>query len=100
MFYRYLDNAKIYFEYGSGGSTYQASIRNNIIEIYSVESDKEWLNILRETIKSNNVTHFFNEMDAIPKNWGYLGPKSTQTQHIKYSNYMRSLTPKHRFDID
>ena len=34
MFYKYLDNSKIYFEYGSGGSTYQASIRNNIINIY------------------------------------------------------------------
>jgi hypothetical protein len=41
MFYKHLDNSKIYFEYGSGGSTYQASIRNNIIKIYSVESDKE-----------------------------------------------------------
>jgi len=34
MFYKYLDNSKIYFEYGSGGSTYQASIRNNIIKIF------------------------------------------------------------------
>ncbi len=34
MFYKYLDKAKIYFEYGSGGSTYQASIRDNIIKIY------------------------------------------------------------------
>lgn len=32
MFYKYLDN--IYFEYGSGGSTYQASIRKNIKTIY------------------------------------------------------------------
>lgn len=30
MFYNYLDKANFYFEYGSGGSTYQASIRNNI----------------------------------------------------------------------
>ena len=32
MFYKYLDNATVYFEYGSGGSTYQASIRNNILK--------------------------------------------------------------------
>tara|TARA_B100001121_G_scaffold191395_1_gene167185 strand:+ start:1055 stop:1195 length:141 start_codon:yes stop_codon:yes gene_type:complete len=30
IFYKYLNNANYYFEYGSGGSTYQASIRNNI----------------------------------------------------------------------
>ena len=33
IFYKYLDNANYYFEYGSGGSTYQASIRNNIKKI-------------------------------------------------------------------
>ena len=30
LFYTYLDNTNVYFEYGSGGSTYQASIRKNI----------------------------------------------------------------------
>lgn len=39
MFYKYLDKATNYFEYGSGGSTYQASIRVNIKYIVSVESD-------------------------------------------------------------
>ena len=34
MFYRYLKNTTVYFEYGSGGSTYQASIRKNIKTIY------------------------------------------------------------------
>ena len=42
MFYRHLDRTRVYFEYGSGGSTYQASIRPNIKKIYSVESDIEW----------------------------------------------------------
>lgn len=30
LFYQYLDKCNVYFEYGSGGSTYQAAIRNNI----------------------------------------------------------------------
>jgi signal transduction histidine kinase len=59
MFYKYLDKAKIYFEYGSGGSTYQASIRDNIIKIYCVESDNDWLNKLKENIKKNNITYLF-----------------------------------------
>ena len=37
MFYKYLNNTSVYFEYGSGGSTYQASTRKNIKKIYSVE---------------------------------------------------------------
>jgi predicted O-methyltransferase YrrM len=39
-------------------------------------------------------------MDAIPKNWGYPGPKSTHIQHIKYSNHMRTLTPEEQQSID
>jgi hypothetical protein len=91
MFYKYLDKSKIYFEYGSGGSTYQASIRNNIIKIYSVESDMKWYNILKDKIKSDKFTYFYNEMDARPNTWGNPGPNSTNTQRINYSNYLRSL---------
>ena len=35
IIYKYLDKATVYFEYGSGGSTYQASIRDNIKEYIS-----------------------------------------------------------------
>ena len=48
LFYNYLDNINVYFEYGSGGDTYQASIRKNIKTIYSV-SDITWHNKLKET---------------------------------------------------
>lgn len=89
MFYEYLDNSNIYFEYGSGGSTYQANIRPNITKIYSVESDKEWYDLQK---KSSKMTMFYNEMDAKPKNWGYPGPKSTPEQQKKYSNYMKNLS--------
>ena len=100
MFYKYLDKSKIYFEYGSGGSTYQASLRNNIIKIYSVESDKEWLNILQQRITSNNVIYFFNEMNVEPNTWGYPGSNSTQIQHINYSNNIRKLTFEEQQRID
>lgn len=57
MFYNYLDKANFYFEYGSGGSTYQASIRNNIKKIYSVESDIKFMNELKQCIKKTNVIY-------------------------------------------
>lgn len=100
MFYRGLNNCKMYFEYGSGGSTYQASIRKNIIKIYSVESDKEWHNILRKKIQSKNVTYFYNEMNTQPNSWGNPGPKSTKAQRKNYSNYLRNLTPSEQQQID
>ena len=49
MFYKYLDKASHYFEYGSGGSTYQL-IKDNIKKIYSVESDEDWYNKLKEKL--------------------------------------------------
>jgi hypothetical protein len=100
LFYKYLVKAKIYFEYGSGGSTYQASIQNNITKIYSVESDKQWQNKLQKTIKSNNITYFFNEMDTQPNTWGQPGKNSTHIQHINYSNYITNLTNIEQKNID
>jgi len=40
VFRRYLSNCTNYFEFGSGGSTYRASITENIKTITSVESDQ------------------------------------------------------------
>ena len=100
MFYKYLDEANIYFEYGSGGSTYQASIKNNIKHIYTVESDIEWQNTLKKNITNTNVTFIFNEMDTQPNNWGHPGKKSTNLQKIKYSNHILNLEKEQQTAID
>jgi hypothetical protein len=59
LFYKYLEKISGYFEYGSGGSTYQASIRNNIKKIYSVESDLAWYNKTKNSIKHQNFAYIF-----------------------------------------
>ena len=100
MFYKYLDKAKIYFEYGSGGSTYQASIRDNIKKIYCVESDLNWLNKLKENIKKNNITYLFNEMDTKPETWGRCGENATDEQKINYSSQMMKLSNNEKDSID
>jgi hypothetical protein len=100
MFYKYLDKAKVYFEYGSGGTTYQASIRENIIKIYSVESDETWLDKHKKNIKSNNVIFFYNEMNTLPNTWGHPGPNSTPIQHINYSNHIRNISEEEQASID
>jgi len=101
MFYKYLDKSSIYFEYGSGGSTYQASIRNNIKKIYSVESDLEFHNKLKLILKDKtNIDFIYNEMDTKPKTWGYPGPNSTRMQKINYSNHIRLLNKNISKNID
>lgn len=101
LFYKYLDNSKIYFEFGSGGSTYQASIRNNIQTIYSVESDLEWHNKLKTILKDkNNIKFIYNEMNTIPNSWGNPGPNSTNEQKKNYSNQILLLNENDVKTID
>ena len=102
MFYNYLDKASVYFEYGSGGSTYQAYIRDNIKKIYSVESDKEWHDKLRSIIKDDKkkIDYRYCEMYTKSKSYGYPGPNSTKDQWINYSDQIRKLDEKSRKSID
>ena len=92
MFYKYLDKATTYFEYGSGGSTYQASLRQNILTIYSVESDLEWYNKLKKIVKGDNIKLIYNEMGTLPNTYGNPGPTSTNAQRINYSEQIKLIT--------
>lgn len=100
MFFRYLDNANIYFEYGCGGSTYHASTRDNIKKIYSVESDIQWQNKIKDTIKHSNISYIFNEMDTQPNTWGIPGTNATDIQKRNYSDHMKQLTTEEQQSID
>lgn len=100
MFYRHLNNATVYFEYGSGGSTFQASIRKNLKKIYSVESDIEWLNKLKKKIDIVNIRYIYNEMDTKPNTWGNPGKNATDMQKIKYSDRIKELSVEEQKNID
>lgn len=101
MFYKYLDKSSVYFEYGSGGSTYQASIRNNITKIFSVESDMEWHNKLKKMIENKSHINFiYNEMNTKPNTWGHPGVNSTKEQWINYSDQITLLDKKTQNEID
>lgn len=92
LFYKYLDAATHYFEFGSGGSTYQASLRANIKTITSVESDKGWYNTVKTRLGDDpRVELIYNEMDTRPNNWGHPGPNSTADQWISYSEHIRNV---------
>lgn len=100
MFYKYLDNANFYFEYGSGGSTYQASIRNNIKYIYSVESDITWQRRLKNAIKKDNIVYIFSYMNTKPNTWGNPGKNASYIQKKNYSDHIRTLNNEQQKNID
>jgi hypothetical protein len=99
MFYKYLDKTTCYFEYGSGGSTYQASIRSNIVKIYSVESDLKWQHKLMKLITNPDITYIYNDMD-VKGNWGTPGKKATDVQKINYSNHLQKISKEEQETID
>ena len=100
LFYRYLSKATTYFEFGSGGSTYQASIRTNIVKIYSVESDMVWHTKLKNIINNESINFIYNEMDTKPDSLGYPGPNSKKEDWIKYSSQICFLKPEELKAID
>lgn len=100
LFYKLLNKISVYFEYGSGGSTYQASIRTNIKKIYSVESDINWLNKIKNIIKHENFTYILNDMDTIQNHLGYPGKNATIAQKTNYSSHMQKLSKEKQLDID
>jgi hypothetical protein len=91
MFYKYLDKCTNYFEYGSGGSTYQAFIRPNIQKIVSIESDIEWYNKIRNMINGSKIEYIYNDMNVKPNTWGYPGTNASRQQKINYSNHFTEL---------
>lgn len=101
LFNKYLKNSKYYFEYGSGGSTYQASICPNINKIISVESDLHWYNKLNYLIKNKDKLKYqYCEMDTLPNTFGYPGPKSTLEDWKKYSRFILTLDNNLLSNID
>lgn len=92
MFYKYLDKANSYFEFGAGGSTYQAYIRKNIKHIYSVESDKLWHDKVKaQCPDKKKATHILIDFKPLPNTWGH--PTSTTPKHVqqRYSNVIIDL---------
>ena len=93
LFYEYLDNASHYFEYGTGGSTYQASIRPNIKRVISVETDYIWHNQFKFLLAADHIQFIYSDMDCVTNTWGRPGVNSTLNQWIAYSDQIKKVDP-------
>lgn len=104
MFEKYISKATHYAEFGSGGSTYYTALKNNIIKIYSVESDKEWIEKIKLQLPNNvlyKCNFLFHDIDTISNNWGYPGPNSNINDWIKYNNALNiNLNESEKKKID
>lgn len=93
MFYKYLKKCNNYFEFGSGGSTFQAANSSNIVKIFSVESDRSWHDKLKSVLKDkSNIQYLYNEMDTKPNTLGNPGPSATTEQKKAYSDKIYSIS--------
>ena len=104
LFGKYLDKASIYFEYGSGGSTYFASTKSNINKIFSVENDQKFLEILdkriREKNKTINLIWLYVETNTRFAKWGQPSHNVTKEQCISYSNQFANLSNEEIKNVD
>ncbi len=86
---KYLNKSKNYLEFGAGGSTFLA-IQNHNLNIYSVESDLNWIKylsswkIMREAI-SRQKLHFKHIDIGATGEWGVPKDMSQKGNFYKYS---------------
>ena len=108
LFYKYLDKASVYFEYGSGGSTYVASLKPNLKQIYSVESDLKFLNTLNKLIEDGTkdmsvtptLSWLYIELGTKYGDWGQPHKNCPEHQKISYSSQLGNLKKTEREKID
>jgi hypothetical protein len=102
LFYKYLFKSKYYFEYGSGGTTYHASLSQTIKKIISVESDYETHTKIKNMITQNKDKIIFKycDMKTLPNTFGNPGKDSTLNDWVNYSNQIINVNKDISSKID
>lgn len=87
VFYKYLRQARRYFEFGCGGSTFHANQTENIEKVYSVESDISWIeNVKKNMPKNNKVQFIFIDLKCNQNKLGYPDEKCDPLLLKNYSD--------------
>eukprot|EP00746_Dinoflagellata_sp_MGD_P130486 gnl/MRDRNA2_/MRDRNA2_64412_c0_seq1.p1 gnl/MRDRNA2_/MRDRNA2_64412_c0~~gnl/MRDRNA2_/MRDRNA2_64412_c0_seq1.p1 ORF type:complete len:201 (-),score=34.94 gnl/MRDRNA2_/MRDRNA2_64412_c0_seq1:164-742(-) len=103
LFYKLIREATRYQEFGSGGSTVVALTHSNIKQVYTVESDVEWISNLKkrkdvsDAIENGRMQ--FMHGDIGPTGWwGMPVNESKRYKFPEYSGYA-SATKSWHFDF-
>jgi hypothetical protein len=100
LFAKVAGNANIYIEFGSGGSTYWMTRQSKAEYLYSIESDRCWLqklesySAIKEALRSRRLTFLYANIGPT-KEWGYpegeysipLRANGLHPYGLFYSNY-------------
>ena len=107
IYFKYIKNAKNYFEFGSGGSTYQSLLLDNIKKVYSVENNNEYFGELKSKIKKDNLstdklTFLFINMNRVKPNSSWPVNNLSVGQGFKesWSDYINSFQKINCHEID
>eukprot|EP00747_Dinoflagellata_sp_TGD_P087999 gnl/TRDRNA2_/TRDRNA2_163843_c0_seq4.p1 gnl/TRDRNA2_/TRDRNA2_163843_c0~~gnl/TRDRNA2_/TRDRNA2_163843_c0_seq4.p1 ORF type:complete len:230 (-),score=25.12 gnl/TRDRNA2_/TRDRNA2_163843_c0_seq4:40-627(-) len=90
LFYKYLDKARYYEEFGAGGSTVVAVARPNIVKVHTVESNSDWIDKLRHrsdisSAISNNKLELVHANIGKTRRWGMPKGGSSRERWPNYS---------------
>lgn len=102
LFFKYLNNSKIYFEFGSGGSTFYA-LKSPINKIYSVESSKSWYRkmlswkYIRKNIKNKRLDYFYINIGKTG-DWSNPTDESSKNLWPDYSNALTIINNPEKID--
>ena len=99
----YIDNSKMYLEFGSGGTTFIA-INSPKTKVVSVESDPNWINYLMSyNAISNAIEKQKLDIKYInigkTKEWGYPINDELKENYPKYSNEIFNHIKKEEIDL-
>ena len=83
----FMKKENVYFEFGSGGST-NIAFYYKLKNIYSVESDVNWHNKLKNN--NINITYFTIDLKAKPKQYGTPGDGTNVEDWKKYIQAYKS----------
>ncbi len=86
---KHINNSPKYLEFGSGGSTFLALL-NSKSEIFSVESDQNWVDYIRswkviQHAETNEKIHFHIINIGKTKQWGYPVDDALKENYPDYS---------------
>lgn len=93
VFFRHLEKSKVYFEFGSGGSTFKA-LNMPIKKVYSVESSRSWYDsmcsykFITENMENKKLNYMYVNTGET-KEWAY--PVDDSTRYL-WPNYSRAIS--------
>jgi protein O-GlcNAc transferase len=90
LFRKSLDSATHYFEYGCGGSTWQACTKDNLISVTSVESDLAWIQKVVDTCQASKLKTIHTNIGPT-KAWGFPISKPNQS----WEHYSKAFDQRH-----